>query len=265
YLNKIGYHPEFNGKLQLLQKEWPELQADAEASTVSAIQAELASASALLQQHADEEARRQAEAAAREAAAQQQQQIQQQLSQLLQDAAQTDTETLKTQLPSLQEQWDNSLRQHKPELETGRQVEQQLQQLRSIVNSLQQYQSVAADITQWLGHSNPDAATLPSQLQQGAKWLQAMSWPADIEQPGWYQQLVQRMRELRVREHQQQAQQQTHQQQADKQLDALEQALNNGQVKDAGKLNQQIQQQLKQLDQHSAAPLQRRLRALNTR
>src|SRR5690606_41082538 len=47
--------------------------------------------------------------------------------------------------------------------------------------------------------------------------------------------------------------------------DAREQALNNGQVKDAGKLNQQIQQQLKQLDNQSAAPLQRRLRALNTR
>src|SRR5690606_5424564 len=104
----------------------------------------------------------------------------------------------------------------------------------------------------------------PSQLQQGAKWLQAMSWPAGIEQPGWYQQLVQRMHELRAREHQQQAQQQTHQQQADKQLDALEQALNNGQVKEAGNLNQQIQQQRKQLDNQSAAPLQRRRRALNT-
>lgn len=265
YLNKIGYHPEFNGKLQLLQKEWPELQADADAATVSAMQAELASASALLQQHADEEARRQAEAAARDAAAQQQQQIQQQLSQLLQDAAQADIETLKTQLPSLQEQWDNSLRQHKPELETGRQVEQQLQQLRNIVNSLQQYQSVAADLTSWLSQSHSDAASLAQQLQQGSQWLQNMSWPAGVAQPGWYQQLLQRMHELRGQEHQQQAQQKSRQQQATEQLTALEQALNNGQVKDAGKLNQQIQQQLKQLDQHSAAPLQRRLRALNTR
>src|SRR5690606_40063335 len=75
----------------------------------------------------------------------------------------------------------------------------------------------------------------------------------------------QRMHELRGQEHQQQAQQKSRQQQVTEQLDALEQALNNGQMKDAGKLNQQIQQQLKQLDNQSAAPLQRRLRAVNTR
>src|SRR5690606_15039595 len=75
----------------------------------------------------------------------------------------------------------------------------------------------------------------------------------------------QRMHELRGQEHQQQAQQKSRQQQVTEQLTALEQALNNGQVKDAGKLNQQNQQQLKQLDNQSAAPLQRRLRALNTR
>src|SRR5690606_11887235 len=124
---------------------------------------------------------------------------------------------------------------------------------------------VAAELSSWLSQSHSDAASLAQQLQQGAKWLQNMSWPAGVAQPGWYQQLLQRMHELRGQEHQQQAQQKSRQQQVTEQLTALEQALNNGHVKDASKLNQQIQQQLKQLDNQGAAPLQRRLRALNTR
>ena len=167
------------------------------AATVSAMQAELASASALLQQHADEEARRQAEAAPAMPPLSNNSRFSSNSANCCRTPLRPILETLKTQLPSLQEQWDNSLRQHKPELETGRQVEQQLQQLRNIVNSLQQYQSVAADLTSWLSQSHSDAASLAQQLQQGSQWLQNMSWPAGVAQPGWYQQLLQRMHELR--------------------------------------------------------------------
>src|SRR5690606_40032205 len=91
---------------------------------------------------------------------------------------------------------------------------------------------VAAELSSWLSQSHSDAASLAQQLQQGSQWLQNMSWPAGVAQPGWYQQLLQRMHELRGQEHQQQAQQKSRQQQVTEQLTALEQALNNGQVKD---------------------------------
>ncbi len=265
YLNKIGYHPEFNGKLQLLQKEWPTLQAFAASDISSAMSAELTAANALLQQHAEEEARLQAEQAQSAAAAARQQGLCEGAESLLQQASGLDITALQHAIQTLEHDWDSAFRQHKPSADVARTFEQQLQQLLNLQSALQQFAGFRDELTRWQERSTNNTANLQQLLNQGERWLKQIHWPQAVAQPEWYQQLAARMHELRAAEHAAKAQQKSRQQQASQQLEALEQALNNGQVKDAGKLNQQIHNLLKQLDDQTAAPLQRQLRALNTR
>ena len=266
YLNKVGYHPEFNGKYQLLSKQWPDMQADADADTAAAINAELQAAGAILQAHAEEEARiaeQQAEAAA---AAERQSALLDELQQLSDQSTDQSSGHLQEQLKQLEARWDEAFRQHNPGAEQARQFENQLQGLFALQSALQKSGELQDKVQQTLAQPlADDLKQLNKARKQADQWLKAINWPTAHSAPAWLNQLKQRQQDAADAIAALQQQQHSRLAVVEEQLTALETALNDGHLKDASRLNSKIQHGLRQLDDKTAMQPQRRLRALQAR
>lgn len=258
-LNKLGYQPEFSGKLQLLKQEWADLQAEAQASVQNELNQELQQAEQVLAQYAAQEAAVKAQQQAAKAAQSLQQELSALASSLLETAHQELYAPLAEQVHELTARWDEALRQHQPAAELARSFEQSLQQLLSVQTSLKHYQEVSAELEQWLQQGTEQAN---AQFQQAQQWLKNIQWPAGINAPLWYEQLKTKAQALQGYKSQQQQQQKELISRLEQQLKQLSQALQQGQVKEANKLNQHISQALKQLPAQAASHLRKEQQAL---
>ncbi len=266
YLNKVGYHPEFNGKLQLLNKQWQELQTQADAATAASINAELAQANTLLSAHAEEEQRQAATRAAASEAASQQEQLLQRLSQLAEAAAAEPQTDISAALQQLQQDWDQAFHQHKPAAEQARQFENQLQQLLALQSANQHYSAQQEKLQKWLNAPLADDMNgLKNTGKQAQQWLKQLAWPQALPAPAWLKAIINKQQQTEAVLAQLQQQQQARLNTLDQQLAALEQALNDGQLKDASRLSQQILQNLRQVDNQAAHSAQRQYRSLSAR
>jgi len=266
YLNKIGYHPEFNGKFQLLSQQWPDMQADASEELRTTIESELRAAAAVLKIHADEEVRIAEQQAAAAGAAGEQQKLLNELTGLTEEAISMAAEQLHTQLKQLQSRWDEAFRQHKPAAEQARQFENQLQTLFSLHSALLKAAELEADVNAALQKPLADDIKALLQVRRDSnQWLKALQWPQGFAAPQWLEQLKQRRQDaenaLAALEQQQQSRLQTVQQQ----LADMEKAVDEGQLKEAARLNNKIQNGLRQLDDKTSAHAHRQFRSLQAR
>ena len=258
-LNKLGYQPEFSGKLQLLKQEWTDLQAEAEASVQNELNQELQQAEQVLVQHAAEEAAVKAQQQAKISAQSAQQKLLALADNLLEQAHSQLYQPLVEQVQQLTQRWDEALRNHKPAAELAKGFEQKLQQLLSVQTSLKHYQEISAELEQWLQHSGEQAA---AQFKQAEQWLKNIHWPQGINAPLWYEQLKAKAQELQGYKAEQHHQQKELVSKLEEQLKQFEQALKQGHVKDANKLNQHISQALKQLPAQVASHVRKEQQAL---
>lgn len=262
YLTRIGYQPEFSGKLQLLNQEWPELVEYADKDTVQAMQTELAKAEQVLQQHAEEEAKAAAQKEAQAAAKVAQQQLTEQTSALLEQADSIELELISQNIQQIEQDWNNAFRQHKPSADIAKGFESSLQQLLSVQSALTQYQKIQAELEEWLSNNAQDAALLQKQFKQGERWLKNLAWPQNLSAPSWYQQLTSKQQSLKEQESSLLDAQDSKIKQLQKQLAEFEQAVTQGLTKEATKFNRQISQGLKQISPNKAAALQQQFRAI---
>lgn len=259
YLNKIGYHPEFNGKLQIIKQQWPELSAEANAEVQASLQAELAAAEQILQQFAAEEAAQAAKKQAETQAQEQQTSLLEQAKNLLEQAHNEVLASLEFKIQQLTSQWDESLASFKPAIEHGKEFERQIQQLLSIQTTLQHFASIEESFKQWLAEGQQNALDA---LAQADAWQKNLQWPEGIESPDWYQQFKQKLANLKGNKAEQQKHLQELLAKAEQELKAFEKAIKNGHVKDANKHNQSIVQALKQLPHKISQNLRRQQQAL---
>ncbi|MDK2777430.1 MAG: DUF349 domain-containing protein [Pseudomonadota bacterium] len=266
YLNKVGYQPDFNGKLQLLGQQWPELRPFASAEQQHSIDEELNKARAILDQHAEEEARLAREQEDARQAAEHQQQLLERLQQLAGEAAAASAADLQQALKLLEQSWDQTFQQHRPAAGLSKAFENQLQQLLRLQSALSHYEQHKEQLHAWLNSSLADGpAALKAAEREAGKWHKALSWPDDFATPDWFSRLQQRSSDIRSRLQQIQDEQKSRSHDLRRQLDDFSTHLNEGQLKEAGRLSNKIQQGLRLLDEKSAAPLQREFRALNSR
>lgn len=264
-LNRLGYNPEFNGRLQVLNKSWSPLQEQASPEQQQQINHELEQAAQLLAQHAEEESRQAAATEQANTAKEQQQSLLQQLEQILPVAIGQDPQALSTHIKELQESWHQSVAHHQPAAEHNRQFENQYQQLLAIHTALEQYQEHQGTLSKWLSQTLPDDIHGLTKVRQSAQqWQATLAWPKGNPCPEWL---------TRIEDKQQQARQkldELHQQcksrlkTIDEQLLALQSALDEGRVKDAAKLHQKIHSNLRQVDSKQSQPQQRQAKALQS-
>lgn len=263
YLTKVGYHPEFNGKLQLLSQQWPELQSSASSEQSEAITAELAKAAAILKLHADEENRLQAEQELASKTAEQQEQLLQQVEFLTEKAAEHQADELHSALKLLENAWDELFRQRKPDAEQTRRFENQLQALFALHSALQQAAAVEADVLTLLATTvAQDGHGLKNEHKKISQWLKAIHWPESFSAPHWLPQLHSRQQQIQEQQQKLQQHQQDRLGSAAADLKALSKAVDDGHLREAGKLATRIQNALRQIEDQQSQALQREFRAL---
>lgn len=259
YLNRVGYHPEFSGKLQIIKQEWPELSAEASNDIQNSLQAELQAAEQLLEKHAAEEAAQAAQVQAQTEAQSLQQTLLEQAQELLEQAHSEVLASLEFKVQQLTQQWDESLAAFKPEVELGKQFEHSIQQLLRAQTTLQHYASIETAFNAWLAEQQHNALEALAQAEQ---WQKQLQWPDAVESPQWYQQFKQKLAALKGNKAEQQQQQKELLSTAEKTLKALEKAIKDGHVKEANKHNQQVIQLFKQLPQKASQALRRQQQGL---
>ncbi|MDP2506202.1 DUF349 domain-containing protein [Oceanobacter sp. 3_MG-2023] len=267
YLNRVGYGPDFNGRLQVIQRQQQELNDSLTDEQRHTLESALLDASRILEQHAAEE-QRQAEEQQRQAEAQA---AQQQLVSELNDAlaaapSSTDPEALKQQLQAIDERWRATQTDHKADADALRSFENTMQQALALQATLEQVSAKQQELSQWLEKDLPaDMRGLQQVIQSGKKWQAQLKWPSQLEAPEWLAALSGKRQIAEIRltelENQQTARMDTLQ----RQLDKLEQHIDNGHLKDAGKLYGQVHQSLRQVDGKAAYNFQNRIKSLAAR
>lgn len=266
YLNKVGYHPEFNGKLTLLNKQWPELRALANLEQQQQIDTELAQAQALLVQHAQEEQAAAAQRAAQLNAKAVQSALLDKVNEVFSLARQNPLDTALTDIELWQQQWQESLQDHQPSASEREQFHDILQALRALGASLS-----ALRLEQDRIHTHC-AQVLPTSLvqlkqdaQQSQQWLTDCAWPEGFALPEPIANLQQRLETVQRALNEQFQAQKAHTSSAQQLLEQLEHALDQGQIKEATRCSQQFNKLLREVDQAAAQRLQRRFRSLQAR
>ncbi|WP_221798191.1 DUF349 domain-containing protein [Oceanobacter mangrovi] len=264
YLNRIGYGPEFNGRLQVLTRQREEFASAMDADQQARLDSELQQARAVLQQHEQEEQRR-ADAERLAAAAQQRQlELLEQLQQVVKPAAAADQ--LQQSLHEIDSAWHSSLVDHKPEQQQLRLFENTLQQGMALHSALASYNDNDSQLEQWLQQDLPaDMKGLQQVIRSGKDWLGLFKWPADLPQPEWLAALRGKCQLAEAQLANLQDQQTARIDQIDQQLSKLEKLLDEGHLKDASKFYGQVNHALRQIDHKSAQRFQHRIKAVGAR
>jgi hypothetical protein len=268
YLNRVSYGPDFNGRLQVLQRQQQELDDSLTTSQRQALAAELVKAALILEQHDAEEQRLAEQQQRRTEALAAQQQLITELDDALTaaPAASADPEQLKQQLLTLDERWRATQAEQKAAADVQRQFENTMQQALALQATLEQVNAKQAELAQWLEKDLPaDMRGLQQVIQGGKKWQAQLKWPTHLEQPEWLAALSGKRQlaeaQLANLENQQTARTDALQ----RQLDTLEQHIDDGHLKDASKLYGQVHQSLRQIDSKAAHAFQNRIKSLAAR
>lgn len=259
YLTRIGYHPEFSGKLNILKQEWPDYCNEASAEAQAEMNTELAAAEKILEHYAQEEQAIAEQKQAINDARTQQQRLLEHSAELLEQAYELSADALEQKIQSLSQQWADNFRISKPNDEQGKAFEQQLQQLLSMQTVLKQHGDVAEKLEHWLQQEFDNAMTA---VKQAEAWLGLLHWPDGITAPAWQAAFLNKLATLKADKKQLQQQQKSQLADVEQDLNAFEKAIKNGHVKDANKHNQRIIQAFRNLPSQSTAHLRRQQQAL---
>lgn len=240
YLNKVGYHPEFNGKLQVARQQ---LQALAPAGDIAAaINTELTQAEATLTSYAAEENRQQQAAAEAAKVAAAQDDLITELTTLAGNAHTLAAAELHALLVNAERRWDALFHSARPDAAKARSFENTLQQLFALHSALQQQSAVQEQAEKLLAAPvETSAGAMKKQISAISRCLNDLRWPESVEQPDWLSALIERQSALNAALAQFDEQAQQRNQAVSRDLTTLQQAVKDGQLKEASKLAQRIQ------------------------
>ncbi len=262
-LNRLGYGPDFNGRLQVLNKQFTELENNMSREQSDSLSTELAAAANLLKEHDDEEQRLAESKAKAEQAHSQQHQILQQLSAVLASATETSPEALQQQLQALDTQWRDSQIDGKADADSLKAYENQHQQALNILACMTQYEQHKDALEQWLASNLPsDMKGLSTAVKASKDWQKRLKWPADREQPDWAAAITAKQQRASEQLSHLQEQQQSYINTIDKQIKTLEELLQNGHLKEASKLYSQANSSLRRVDSRAVQNQQRQIKSL---
>ena len=266
-LNRLGYGPDFNGRLQVINKNAQELASAMSSERQAELRIELDNAAAILREHEEEE-RRLAESRARaEAAAAQQFQLVLGMESLLaQSSASSSPDELQQRTQELDQQWRATLADHKPSAEQARAFENGLQTALALHSSLQQLAAHSPAIEALLAQPQEnDLAALQKTVKDASRFLQQIRWPAHQQRPEFLHTLAERQLQAEAAIRELDQQQNNRLDNLQRQINQLEQHIQDGHLKDASKLYGQITTNLRQVDSRTTRNLQRQARALGAR
>lgn len=256
YLIKVGYNPEFYGRLQILQQDWQQLKACIDTTVYADIEQPLALAQAILDEHTATEQARAEQRQRQQMAAEQQQQCLASITRWLDEPDQDEQGATLTQIHALATQWQLACQDHPASPECHHSFETGWQALQQMANARHQYQQQLTDIQAWLSSEpSTDSELLRQQEAQVQQWLSDLAWPQSQTLPCWLRDLQRHAERIAIQRQQIAGQDQQQTQRAEQRLRELEQALEQGQFKMAEKLHQQTNQALQALPHASANPL----------
>ena len=266
-LNRLGYGPDFNGRLQVISKASQELNAAMSAERQAEMASELAKAATVLREHEEEE-RRLAESRARaEAAAEAQFRLLLGMEALLaQSNASTAAEELHQQVQELDQQWRATLADNKPSADKARAFENGLQSAFALHSSLQQLAAHGDAIQALLAQpQGEDLPSLQKTVKDASRFLQQIRWPDAQPRPEFLRELAERQLQAEAAIRALDQQQTNRIDGLQRQIDQLEQHIQDGHLKEASKLYGQITTNLRQVDSRATRNLQRQARSLGAR
>ena len=265
-LNRLGYGPDFNGRLQVLNKQFEEFKTSMAAEQITLLEQELASAAALLSQHEEEEQRLAESRSRAEAATQTQNRVLEQLSSLLTAASTSEPSALQQQLQTLDQEWRTSQADAKASSEALRQYENQHQQILTIQACLSQHAEHKEKLERWLvADLSDDMKGLKQIIKNADEWQKRFKWPQEQQQPIWIGQIAERKQQAHERLGQLEGQQKSRIETIDQQIEKLETLLQEGHLKEASRLYGQLNAGLRQVDARQVQPQQRQVRSLGGR
>ncbi|WP_369985933.1 DUF349 domain-containing protein [Thalassolituus sp.] len=179
-LLRLGYGPEFTGKVQILQQRWQELEGKVSDFDVTDIPELLSQLERILKAQKEEEQQAIALAAEQEEATKTQEAVLAQAQQLLQefndDLNAEALESVTTQQAALTTQWAATTEKHPALASQQKQFEHAIADINTVITTLQ-YLAENADIT---GTLTPE---------QARTHLPNVAWPHSVETPTWLESL----------------------------------------------------------------------------
>lgn len=266
YLNKVGYNPEFYGRLQLLQQDWHSFEPLATTSQRAEIEQQLAAAQAILAEHAAIERAREEQQQREVTALTQQQQCLAQLHAWLSEPESFIDANATDALESVSDAWQQANDLHPATRRDAQLFEQGHQTLQRMLTVIALYQQQQHEINTWL-QTEPANDVEPLRQQQAAaqQWLSLLAWPTTDAQPTWLRDIQRHADRVFTQRQQLANEQQQHIQQLEQCLRELERALDQGQIKLAEKHHQQATQALQALPTSLASTITARVKLLSAR
>ncbi|AHK17667.1 DUF349 domain-containing protein [Thalassolituus oleivorans] len=265
-LVRLGYGPDFFGRLQVLHQRLNELRAKGEEASLVSFAKALEQADEILRAHEAEEQRRAEQAEnARQAEADRAGIIARMTSQL-EVAAEQLSGTWNAACQGELQAWEHSEKQSPANAEQRKAYQALAQQSAAVADCLNFYSEQQDAITAWFAKAtSKELSETLEAARIGKQWLQRCQWPSNLVAPEWLTQLQAQCAQLGDKKDDLLDQQKQVADQVRKQMDQLEAVLDEGQANDAGRLMKSIQKSLNALDHKQQQPHQNRLRLLTAR
>lgn len=265
-LVRLGYSPDFFGRLQVLHQGLNELRANGDETLLAKFATALEQADEILRVHETEEQRRAAQTEIARQAEAERADIIARMNAQLEVAAEQLSGTWNAACQSEQQAWENSEKQSPTNAEQRKAYQALVQQSAAVADCLNFYSEQQDAITAWFTKAtSKDLSETLEAARIGKQWLQRCQWPNNLTAPEWLTQLQAQCALLGTKKDDLIDQQKQVADRMRKQMDQLETALDEGQANDAGRLMKTIQKSLNALDHKQQQPHQNRLRLLTAR
>lgn len=263
HLASHAYSPDYNGRLQLLKKHFEQQANFLTESQTALVEQNLAKASSVVEANAEQERQQQQLITDQKNAVVEQQQILATLNELV-GAPLPEAAELTATLEQLEQNWLHSQKLNKSDRDNQKLYQNRLQLLKLADSTLQQLEKNAESIEKLIQQA--DQAHDLNQLEKNNKYianqLNSLNWP-DISSPApakinqlkaSQQQLLEKLQQLQGNEN-------SALQQLQQQLAEFSSAINDGQSKQASKLQGKLAQQFKKVSAHKCKAEQQQFRA----
>ncbi|MDF1763070.1 MAG: DUF349 domain-containing protein, partial [Oleibacter sp.] len=189
-LLRLGYSPDFAGRVQVLQQRWAALQARSSDLPSNQAEALLQQVSAILAEHRSAEANAREAEEAQALAKNQQLDVLSRLESQLSQLSESHSAEWQSMLSIEQRAWAMATERFTATPEIQKRYDQTLQHLNQIQIALSYWEGIAAEAQPLLDAANDEQSELSAEsIEQLHTWLEAIAWPNHIEAPSWLEQL----------------------------------------------------------------------------
>lgn len=258
-LSKTGYTPDFSAKLKQYQHAFEPLAANACDEQTKQWQNACDHASAILDEHQQQEQARREREEQKALAKTQHQTCITTLEALLEQDANTDT---REALNTLEYDWKQANRMHPAIAEQKHRFEQCWQQLTQRQKTQQTYNEQRDSIDAWL-HLTPNSlSAIEQHIKEGTQFIKALRWPDNDQAPAWLNDIANKLETSQQALRNMQQQSNDHDTHIRQQLPQIEQLINDGKLQAARKKLSHVQGLMAKLNHKQAKAHQSKLKSL---